>query len=222
MRCAGGSSPRMRGALRLPAVAVFDHGIIPAYAGSTLSYCGDNLTDGDHPRVCGEHVPHTVIRLLVRGSSPRMRGAPHVGGAHRGRQGIIPAYAGSTMAMIIDGIWIGDHPRVCGEHPSNWPDTVKQRGSSPRMRGAQRRTDFRGPVFGIIPAYAGSTPPMLPPCRIGWDHPRVCGEHAHDDALADLEPGSSPRMRGAHCDSRRLHCLAGIIPAYAGSTLRNP
>ena len=30
--------------------------------------------------------------------------------------GIIPAYAGSTVGLLIGYIGQGDHPRICGEH----------------------------------------------------------------------------------------------------------
>ena len=53
-----GSSPRMRGA-QLPASSShFTIGIIPAYAGSTSARAKIVGLPEDHPRVCGEHVPH--------------------------------------------------------------------------------------------------------------------------------------------------------------------
>ena len=50
----------------------------------------------NHPRVCGEHLVYCQYDPLVRGSSPRMRGAQmkKPGRFLIGR--IIPAYAGST------------------------------------------------------------------------------------------------------------------------------
>ena len=30
--------------------------------------------------------------------------------------GIIPAYAGNTLVMIVMDYLTGDHPRICGEH----------------------------------------------------------------------------------------------------------
>ena len=50
------------------------------------------------------------------------------------------------------------------------------------------------------------------------DHPRVCGEHERTELRETLESGSSPRMRGALGIRLLLRFLAGIIPAYAGST----
>ena len=73
---------------------------------------------------------------------------------------------------------------------------------------------------GIIPAYAGSTLVIVGIVGNVWDHPRVCGEHGEDELKKPNGKGSSPRMRGAPNIHRMALCLGGIIPAYAGSTLR--
>ena len=70
----------------------------------------------------------------------------------------------------------------------------------------------------IIPADAGSTG-WVPTLSIGWrDHPRGCGEHQFSAYPIDKMLGSSPRMRGAHCDCMYLCFEHRIIPADAGST----
>ncbi len=53
-----GSSPHVQGAPL--ACEFFDcqHGIIPACAGSTASYCSISGLSRDHPRMCGEHLPY--------------------------------------------------------------------------------------------------------------------------------------------------------------------
>ena len=56
-----GSSPRMRGAPVCVSYGYFDHGIIPAYAGSTCAAPGACSPRRDHPRVCGEHVGSLVV-----------------------------------------------------------------------------------------------------------------------------------------------------------------
>ena len=75
--------------------------------------------------------------------------------------------------------------------------------------------------MGIIPAYAGNTFMMFGDAQVGGDHPRVCGEHhaCHPDAVPDR--GSSPRMRGTLVRSLAEPRRMGIIPAYAGNTLRD-
>ena len=152
-----GSSPRMRGTRRAGACGSDRPGIIPAYAGNTRGVLCYYRGDGDHPRVCGEHVPVRGLARSIAGSSPRMRGT-HVGDFLGGQvNGIIPAYAGNTGRRELARPALRDHPRVCGEH---FPDDQIGRwnlGSSPRMRGTLLFLSRAGSVFGIIPAYAGNT-----------------------------------------------------------------
>ena len=152
------------------------------------------------------------------GSSPRMRGARYCTGDMGTMVGIIPAYAGSTLEYRAYWFALRDHPRVCGEHRPVAVHARQQPGSSPRMRGAPAIDRRRRAEGGIIPAYAGSTPPYLGQARGRRDHPRVCGEHSMSPSAHSFSSGSSPRMRGApHAGFAPVDDL-GIIPAYAGST----
>ena len=60
-----GSSPRMRGTLATVGWRRRNRGIIPAYAGNTLSTRPTVWGGGDHPRVCGEHRSRSVALCLV-------------------------------------------------------------------------------------------------------------------------------------------------------------
>jgi len=132
-----GSSPRMRGA--------------PPGSGGTGS------TWWDHPRVCGEHCAAGGEALMDTGSSPRMRGALDCLRIPGRFLRIIPAYAGSTDLDAARARSRRDHPRVCGEHLSDFGIKAYSPGSSPRMRGAHVPSFCAGDWDGIIPAYAGST-----------------------------------------------------------------
>ena len=156
--------------------------------------------------------------LYVKGSSPRMRGAPiGVSLRHLGN-GIIPAYAGSTRGELAENADCRDHPRVCGEHAARIVDALQRPGSSPRMRGALAPRVPDSVLARIIPAYAGSTAVHVSGGREPQDHPRVCGEHPLWAYSLRPPAGSSPRMRGAHVRDFALGGGHGIIPAYAGST----
>ena len=113
--CAG-SSPRMRGTHRSWCTAGKEAGIIPAYAGNTLILISFVPPRRDHPRVCGEHGKASRVLPQCRGSSPRMRGTLFSNTRPAAAVGIIPAYAGNTVAVVLVFIVKGDHPRVCGEH----------------------------------------------------------------------------------------------------------
>ena len=74
---------------------------------------------------------------------------------------------------------------------------------------------------GIIPAYAGNTEPDAKKSLHDRDHPRVCGEHSVRIDRNNSARGSSPRMRGTLGAFARPKQHGGIIPAYAGNTLRD-
>ena len=80
-----------------------------------------------------------------------------------GRQGIIPADAGSTKMLKEQRMAVEDHPRGCGEHMPSAVDATMSDGSSPRMRGAPAHHEYRQQSVGIIPADAGST--LKDPCN---------------------------------------------------------
>ena len=100
------------------------------------------------------------------------------------------------------------------------PDSQEDTGSSPHTRGAPVAAERARLDSGIIPAYAGSTPT---PCT-SWasirDHPRIRGEHSALACLHLPHQGSSPHTRGARDGGTQNLEAFGIIPAYAGSTLK--
>ncbi len=157
VHAAAGSSPHVRGA---PACADYEiprRGIIPACAGSTFRHCRFRASRGDHPRMCGEHLPNSSAVRATTGSSPHVRGAPYELRDGRVIDGIIPACAGSTDPDTVLVPLARDHPRMCGEHAVKSKLMRCAGGSSPHVRGAP--WFFRPGVcaFGIIPACAGST-----------------------------------------------------------------
>ena len=114
--CMWGSSPRMRGTLMPTLKPLYAAGIIPAYAGNTKPAWRTPCGIWDHPRVCGEHAVIVDFVGGLSGSSPRMRGTQSTIFRLRHNRGIIPAYAGNTLAKAVEMTARLDHPRVCGEH----------------------------------------------------------------------------------------------------------
>ena len=149
-----------------------------------------------------------------------MRGTP-VGFRSRGLSaGIIPAYAGNTSTQSETPPAPRDHPRVCGEHIPRRIQHALHLGSSPRMRGTPFERCDVSVRLGIIPAYAGNTCRRCCGCRQSEDHPRVCGEHNSCCLVIVRLRGSSPRMRGTPTCRVSVLRNGGIIPAYAGNTIR--
>ena len=193
-----GSSPHTRGA---PSEALNSHSlyrIIPAYAGSTGARWMPSL---DQP-----------------GSSPHTRGAPSIGSVTGWACRIIPAYAGSTRITGPGWRSSRDHPRIRGEHSDLAASKSTPRGSSPHTRGAPAEAPGEDRLRGIIPAYAGSTPPAQTLLAMTADHPRIRGEHDRPQDRTAGEVGSSPHTRGAQVRAHGPDPACRIIPAYAGST----
>ena len=71
----GGSSPRVRGAGLDSRGGGFGSGIIPARAGSSRRYIPPCGASRDHPRACGEQSSARLVVNMIKGSSPRVRGA---------------------------------------------------------------------------------------------------------------------------------------------------
>ena len=152
------------------------------------------------------------------GSSPLTRGTlfRHISGARH--RGIIPAYAGNTLASALSAAKRWDHPRLRGEHSSFLSHCCSGLGSSPLTRGTRTKHDRGTLRHGIIPAYAGNTrcaPSSAPPTR---DHPRLRGEHMGTCSGLSLQSGSSPLTRGTLLPFGVADFRLGIIPAYAGNT----
>ena len=154
-------------------------GIIPAYAGSTRSWCSRRrASSGSSPHTRGAPTP-SLTRQPASGDHPRIRGEHFLGVvAERDVRGIIPAYAGSTEKEVRLRLRpAGSSPHTRGAlvaSTSAYPMILDH----PRIRGEHKlATGYVNLREGIIPAYAGSTE---------WDKPFSNGSQ-----------GSSPHTRGA-------------------------
>ena len=152
-----GSSPHTRGAPEDGLDLAVPIGIIPAYAGSTLSLTVRCALDEDHPRIRGEHSQAGNGGVRLAGSSPHTRGALEGLDLGADYMGIIPAYAGSTTRPSRARKTFSDHPRIRGEHVQMNRAIADGSGSSPHTRGALACLKSSRNGRWIIPAYAGST-----------------------------------------------------------------
>ena len=131
-----------------------------------------------------------------------------------------PRVCGEHFVPTIMGSVSLGSSRVCGEHRTLTDENGEPWGSSPRMRGTHQIRDVSADIHGIIPAYAGNTRAFRRSWLLPWDHPRVCGEHSDGWSVMRTDVGSSPRMRGTPAGWARGTRSRGIIPAYAGNTIR--
>ena len=108
----------------------------------------------------------------------------------------IPAPAGNTDRADAEGHRAAVHPRACGEHLVVKGTRMKERGSSPRLRGTPRKVQLLQLPSRFIPAPAGNTLYAPPLPQVDTVHPRACGEHGDTIAALSARAGSSPRLRG--------------------------
>ena len=109
-----------------------------------------------------------------------------------------------------------DHPRVCGEKPSQNVLNSLYPGSPPRVRGKVERMKTVHVAHGITPACAGKRTPKAFGSYMMKDHPRVCGEKRVQRGDVDQCSGSPPRVRGKVSAPARAAVVDGITPACAG------
>ena len=154
----------------------------------------------------------------LTGSSPRGRGKQGDEVPLEAVSGLIPAWAGKTLRSRLSTSSHRAHPRVGGENDLFLVSKEDTPGSSPRGRGKLSSMMLHAPKSGLIPAWAGKTPPQRRPSRPRWAHPRVGGEN-HARGVQPLRPpGSSPRGRGKRRTREGPSNRSGLIPAWAGKT----
>ena len=151
-----GSSPRVRGtgAPRLTGVQIVR--FIPACAGNGSSGACCTRRSTVHPRVCGERLAVTDLRLTAHGSSPRVRGTATSPAPSACRWRFIPACAGNGPSEPRAAPGASVHPRVCGERGEKWLALFSTAGSSPRVRGTGGRLPSGVRKWRFIPACAGN------------------------------------------------------------------
>ena len=138
---------------------------------------------------------HAPVLAGAGGSSPRVRGKPGRPRPPRRGDGLIPACAGKTRALVV----VGSSPRV-------WGKLVVLENAAPCPR--------------LIPACAGKTRQGAGEGAGVGAHPRVCGENSSKDAGIWVATGSSPRVRGKQGPQDLGAQPFVLIPACAGKTGR--
>ena len=213
-----GLSPRGRGKPDYRGRPGGKLGSIPAWAGETNRASLDGMTDAVYPRVGGGNPQRQRKERQAGGLSPRGRGKRR--SAARSGQGLrsIPAWAGETAVVRLQGNLHRVYPRVGGGNldPSFAPRS--HGGLSPRGRGKRPPARAGYPIIRSIPAWAGETARQYhhrPPSRV---YPRVGGGN-DVGRIGDLfDRGLSPRGRGKLHPAMAWSMRMRSIPAWAGET----
>ncbi len=114
-----GSSPRLRGTRFDAGLDVGAGRFIPAPAGNAVAVDALVFRGSVHPRACGERYDSITNRLLLCGSSPRLRGTLTQAAQDRALKRFIPAPAGNAPQTLRAALPKPVHPRACGERTSS-------------------------------------------------------------------------------------------------------
>ena len=169
--------------------------------------------------MCGEKCQWAPITSRGLGSPPRVRGKAVQLAKWQRPAGITPACAGKRLSSIYSNLKGKDHPRVCGEKSMHREPHKMKRGSPPRVRGKENKTNIDRTLAGITPACAGKRTTNRSGALKHWDHPRVCGEKKETMKNSPDYMGSPPRVRGKDRQPKTTKRPSGITPACAGKRL---
>jgi len=111
------------------------------------------------------------------------------------------------------------HPRVCGERHTPPTHHSIPVGSSPRVRGTQRKRSCESQRARFIPACAGNASGQSGSQAARSVHPRVCGERCAIRIQSQAFSGSSPRVRGTRIPVVYARVIQRFIPACAGNAM---
>ena len=100
--------------------------------------------------------------------------------------------------QLTYGVEVTAHPRRCGENSGSFAMYLSIFGSSPQVRGKQRKPTVKDKSVRLIPAGAGKTSQQKEPYDLPSAHPRRCGENEGSIASNAIVYGSSPQVRGKH------------------------
>ena len=131
--------------------------ITPAYAGKRLETASLIVRNQDHPRLCGEKSHFVKCSRSFTGSPPPMRGKVFHKRIDLYPIRITPAYAGKSSGGFRVTLWLGDHPRLCGEKFGINFNPFTYMGSPPPMRGKDLPIIEPENIIRITPAYAGKS-----------------------------------------------------------------
>ena len=219
MRAVAGSSPLARGGPRREWPARHLAGLIPARAGRTCRSSTRPRSSRAHPRSRGADGRVLSGKNEQSGSSPLARGGRGMGRSPALHPGLIPARAGRTAECRRWGTRSRAHPRSRGADISQMCRHVSCTGSSPLARGGRVYPDRMWAQFGLIPARAGRTLPVLIARVIPRAHPRSRGADVVPCPPAVVAEGSSPLARGGRVCLYMIAERLGLIPARAGRTV---
>ena len=160
------------------------------------------MTAGSHPAVSVVGPPRSLRPRFERAAARRRavkvdaKRAQQEREAARNRQVVVVVLA--VLAVVAGFVFLTTQLKGDDKSPAAAPTTPSTSATSP--------------------AVAGCTAPPAPPGEGVKDHPRMRGEHAVQDQVANDMIGSPPHARGTRDDELPAVAARRITPACAGNT----
>ena len=153
-----GLSPLARGTLMPQMYPYFVFRFIPAGAGNTDRRHNGWVAYAVYPRWRGEHKSAIHALTLYPGLSPLARGTRDGALIEKFFCRFIPAGAGNTASLNVNGVYTAVYPRWRGEHLTSKAAPISGGGLSPLARGTHKAGYTSIGTGRFIPAGAGNTP----------------------------------------------------------------
>ena len=131
---ASGSPPLVRERRLRRSSRLYNPRITPARAGKTGTVHPAYCRSADHPRSCGKDTKPNEFMTSSEGSPPLVRERPNCTPSEIARMGITPARAGKTKVILIEHLFVLDHPRSCGKDGKTKDSLSPPQGSPPLVR----------------------------------------------------------------------------------------
>ena len=131
--------------------------------------------------------------------------------------GIIPTRVGTSHRVFACRQFCEDHPHACGDKYYIYDYYRYRKGSSPRVWGQAYLLAAVILCRWIIPTRVGTSPCCRSCCGVLRDHPHACGDKTIIQFLNKFFKGSSPRVWGQECLSRKERLPLCIIPTRVGT-----
>ena len=186
--------------------------------GNTICLAAPVGSSRDHPHVCGEYSPISLVSSQLTVSPPRVWGIQKTNCQGVSAPRITPTCVGNTPPPPRRQYSIRDHPHVCGEYRQRGDFIDPASGSPPRVWGIQALLVANMGIIRITPTCVGNTPGEEFQWFDFWDHPHVCGEYEKLGIPAESAVGSPPRVWGIQNRRTSQNRGSRITPTCVGNT----
>ena len=213
-----GSPPRVRGRVACRVLQRPICRFTPACTGKRNNLFRMLRIMSVHPRVYGEEAGRLGHTRIADGSPPRVRGRGRKESSRQPQRRFTPACTGKSRGCHLQAASESVHPRVYGEEVGLGTQTLRLRGSPPRVRGRAQMDSGAADASRFTPACTGKSGKLNIILVAQAVHPRVYGEETGTPIPHSPLDGSPPRVRGRADRPGDLEVALRFTPACTGKS----